>query len=64
LITGGEILNTSSVLCQQLFVWRRALSFLHGTICRYIARYYTFSTCPAQIVGFFKYEFRGIPTPE
>jgi hypothetical protein len=24
----------------------------------------TFSTCPAQIVGFFKYESRGIPTPE
>ena len=24
----------------------------------------TFSTCPAQILGFFKYELRGIPTPE
>ena len=24
----------------------------------------TFSTCPAQIVGFFKYESRGLPTPE
>ncbi len=24
----------------------------------------TFSTCPAQIVVFFKYESRGIPTPE
>ncbi len=24
----------------------------------------TFSTCPAQIVGLFKYESRGIPTPE
>ena len=24
----------------------------------------TFSTCPAQILGFFKYESRGIPTPE
>ena len=24
----------------------------------------TFSTCPAQINGFFKYESRGIPTPE
>ncbi len=23
-----------------------------------------FSTCPAQIVFFFKYESRGIPTPE
>ncbi len=24
----------------------------------------TFSTCPAQIVGLFKYESRGIPTPK
>ena len=24
----------------------------------------TFSTCPAQILGFFKYESREIPTPE
>jgi hypothetical protein len=24
----------------------------------------TFSKCPAQIVGFFKYESTGIPTPE
>ena len=24
----------------------------------------TFSTCPAQMLGFFKYEPRGIPTPE
>ena len=24
----------------------------------------TFSTCPAQILGFIKYESRGIPTPE
>ena len=24
----------------------------------------TFSTCPAQIIGLFKYESRGIPTPE
>jgi hypothetical protein len=24
----------------------------------------TFSTCPAQIIVFFKYESRGIPTPE
>ncbi len=49
----------STIICMEesviIFAWYN-LQILQGID--------TFSTCPAQIVGFFKYESRGIPTPE